>query len=517
MNSVVTGTSYVMVHVPDMVMNNGTTQTTERVVNPNSEYLKEAPKHLRSYEDALAYYPNQCYIGNITPEELEAVPFPWYDKKSDKPERYGHFGEIMPQDEFYLLLQISDEFELVKLEKGFIAATRERFSQNPIVTEHMLSRLQEGLSEEEISHLVKDEHAEPLLQGDKLIGCVKRAHDVDPNLSAHVMLENLVAKASGVLALAHGVKNSGLAPEDIDYVIDCCEEACGDMNQRGGGNFAKSLAEIVGLPNANGSDTRGFCAAPAHALVEAASYVQAKAFKHVAVCAGGCTAKLGMNGKDHVKKDMPILEDMLGGFCIVVSENDGKSPEIDLAHIGCHTVGTGSAPQAVISALVTEPLEKAGLTILDVDKYSPEMQNPDITKPAGAGNVPEANFKMIGALAVKKGWLEKKELLNFIKEHGLTGYAPTQGHIPSGVPYIGFARENILKGEMKRVMIIGKGSLFLGRLTNLFDGISFMLIPNSGEEAGEEGGVSKDSIRKLIAESLRDFAASLCASEEEKA
>lgn len=124
---------------------------------------------------------------------------------------------------------------------------------------------------------------------------------------------------------------------------------------------------------------------------------------------------------------------------------------------------------------------------------------------------------MIGALAVKKGWLEKKELLNFIKEHGLTGYAPTQGHIPSGVPYIGFARENILKGEMKRVMIIGKGSLFLGRLTNLFDGISFMLIPNSGEEAGEEGGVSKDSIRKLIAESLRDFAASLCASEEEKA
>ena len=24
---------------------------------------------------------------------------------------------------------------------------------------------------------------------------------------------------------------------------------------------------------------------------------------------GGCTAKLGMNGKDHVKKGLPILED----------------------------------------------------------------------------------------------------------------------------------------------------------------------------------------------------------------
>jgi hypothetical protein len=32
------------------------------------------------------------------------------------------------------------------------------------------------------------------------------------------------------------------------------------MNQRGGGNFAKSVAEIAGLPNTTGSDIRGFCA-----------------------------------------------------------------------------------------------------------------------------------------------------------------------------------------------------------------------------------------------------------------
>ena len=29
------------------------------------------------------------------------------------------------------------------------------------------------------------------------------------------------------------------------------------------------------------------------------------------------------------------------------------------------------------------------------------------------------------------------------KNMGLTGWAPTQGHIPSGVPYIGFAVEDI--------------------------------------------------------------------------
>lgn len=508
MNSVVKGTSYVMVHVPDMVMANGTTQTTEKIVNPESEYLKQLTSHLRSYEDVLAYYPNQTYIGNVTPDELAAVEFPWYDKKSPKADRYGKFGEIMPQEEFYLLMQICDDFDLVKLEKGFVAKNREALQKDPVVTEHMMSRLKEGLEKEDILKLVNEEHSEGLFIGDEVVGCVKRAHDIDVNLSAHVMLENLVAKASGVLALAHGVKNSGLAPEEIEYVVDCCEEACGDQNQRGGGNFAKSMAEIVGLTSATGSDTRGFCAAPSHAMVEAAALVKAGVYKAVAVCAGGCTAKLGMNGKDHVKKGLPILEDMLGGFCAVVCANDGVSPEIDLEHIGRHTVGTGSAPQAVISALVTDPLEKAGLSILDVDKFSPEMQNPDITKPAGAGDVPEANFKMIGALAVKKGWLDKKELANFIKEHGLSGFAPTQGHIPSGVPYLGFAREDILAGKKKRVMIIGKGSLFLGRLTNLFDGVSFMLIPNSGA-AEEESSVSKESIRKLIAESLRDFAKTL--------
>ena len=46
MNSVIKGASYVLVHTPDMVLYNGTTQTTERVVNPDSEYLK-ASSHWR--------------------------------------------------------------------------------------------------------------------------------------------------------------------------------------------------------------------------------------------------------------------------------------------------------------------------------------------------------------------------------------------------------------------------------------------------------------------------------------
>ena len=137
------------------------------------------------------------------------------------------------------------------------------------------------------------------------------------------------------------------------------------------------------------------------------------------------------------------------------------------------------------------------------------MQNPDITKPAGAGDVPQANYKMIGALGVKRGDLEKSELATFPAKHGLTGWAPTQGHIPSGVPYIGFARKDILEGKINRAMIIGKGSLFLGRMTNLFDGVSFIIEKNEGKK--QKAGVSEEQVKSLIAKAMKDFAASMLA------
>ncbi|MBQ1281116.1 MAG: glycine reductase, partial [Oscillospiraceae bacterium] len=336
----------------------------------------------------------------------------------------------------------------------------------------------------------------------------------DVNLSAHVMHENLVSKASSVLALLHGIKNAGIDKNDVEYVIDCAEEACGDMNQRGGGNFAKSAAEIAGLNAATGSDLSGFCAAPTHAVIEAASLVASGAYKTVVVTAGGCTAKLGMNGKDHIKKGLPILEDMIGGFSVVLTRDDGVSPEVNLQILGRHTVGTGSAPQAVISSLVTDPLDRVGLKVTDIDKFSPEMQNPDITKPAGAGDVPLANYKMIAALAVKRGELAKADLVKFTQERGYTGWAPTQGHIPSGVPAIGFAREEIMSGKHNRIMIIGKGSLFLGRMTNLFDGVSFVMQANSGEEKAA-AGIDEDQVKSMIAKAMREFAATLMAASEE--
>ena len=482
MNSVLKAAGYILAHTPDMVIHNGTTQTTERIVNPDSEYLKVLKDHIRTYDEVIKYPPNQAYIGNITPDELSKYEMPWYDKEVSSASKYGKFGEIISQEEFIGLMQICDVFDLVKLEKNFASLSKNLLSENKLISSDLLEKIKEGEQLDVIMAFIEEEHAQPLYNNGEVVGCVKNAHDVDANLSAHVLFENLVSKASCSFSIMNLLDKNNINKDDIDYVIDCCEEACGDMNQRGGGNFAKAAAEIAGLNNATGSDVRGFCAGPAHAMVHAAALVKSGTFKNVIVCAGGSTAKLGMNGKDHVKKGMPILEDMVAGFAVLVSENDGVSPEIRNDMVGRHNVGTGSSPQAVITSLVSEPLDKAGLKITDIDKYSAEMQNPDITKPAGAGDVPNSNYKMIGALAVKKGDLDRKELLSFIEKHGMVGWAPTQGHIPSGVPYLGFAREDIMNGKIRNAMIVGKGSLFLGRMTNLFDGISFVIEENQAKK-----------------------------------
>lgn len=510
MRSVIKGASYILAHTPDMVVQNGTTQTTERVVNPESEYLSNLPSHLRSFDDCLAYWPNQVYIGNKLPSDLEGVQFPYYDKKCDVTSRYGKYGQMMPEAELYLLMQAVDVFDLIELDADFVSAHKSELEANEAIDEGVMSRVKDGVSAEKVSSLIEDEGALGLYLDGRLVGCCKRAHEIDNNLSAEYMLENLASKATEVLSILEVVKKAGISKEDVDYVIDCCEEACGDENQRGGGNFAKASAEIAGLTNATGSDARGFCAGPTHAMIEAAALVASGAYKCVIVAAGGCTAKLGMNGKNHVEKGLPVLEDMLGGFAVVLTPDDGVNPYIDLGHLGRHTVGTGSAPQNVMQSLVYDPLEAAGLEVTDVDKYSPEMQNPDITKAGGAGDVPLANYKMIAALGVKKGQLDRKDIPAFAKDHGFIGWAPTQGHIPSGIPAIGVARDQILAGNWKRLMVIGKGSLFLGRLTNLFDGVSYMVCANDG--AGMESqGVSDEEVRGLVAKAMKDFAATLLA------
>lgn len=503
---VIKGASYILVNTPDIVINNGTTQTMEREANPDSDYLKKLKNSLRSFQEVVDYPPNQTYIGNITPEDLREIKRPWYQNNLNNCSRYGKFGEIMPEDEFYALLKLSDVFDLVILQDSFAAGIKDKLKEHPILKDK-LEKIGSGVPIDEIKNLVKNGTAEGLYINENLAGCVKRAHEKDPNLSAHIMLENLSVKASGVLALLNLVYKNNLDPGSVEYVIECSEEAIGDMNQRGGGNIAKACAEIAGFNNATGTDMRGFCAGPTHALITAAAYVKSGIYENVVVFGGGATAKLGMNGKDHVRKGIPALEDCLGGFAVLISKNDGVSPVLRTDIIGRHTVGDGASPQNVISSLVLNPLTKAGLKITDIDKYAPEMQTPDITESAGAGDVPTQNYKMIGALAVKAGQLDKKDLMNFVSSHGYPGFAPTQGHIPSGVPIIGHGIKKIMNGSMNNFMVIGKGSLFLGRMTNQFDGVSIVVEKNNGEK--ENSDISKDEIKIMIANKMEEFAKTL--------
>jgi hypothetical protein len=51
-------------------------------------------------------------------------------------------------------------------------------------------------------------------------------------------------------------------------------------------------------------------------------------------------------------------------------------------------------------------------------------------------------------------------------------------------------------------------------MTNLFDGVSFMVEANDGKK--EEAGVSEDAVKSLIAKAMKDFANTLLAQEEKK-
>lgn len=500
--------SYCLNHAPEIGSHYGGTPWEAFQSGHEQEYLQELPKHLQTYEQALHYAPNQTYIGGISYEEFESLKTPWNINPlpDEKSKRFGKFGELMPEDEFLGLISASDEFEIIWLEKNFAQVISEKLSNNPFITEEIVKRVMRPRNVHEISEIhneVKERGGLYLYYDNNPVGCVRSGHPTDQCLTAHVLLENLAGKASGVLALLHLLKNSGLNPGDLDFIIECSEEGAGDAGQRAGGNFAKAIAETAGCFNASGCDVRAFCAGPVDAMINAAAQVASGARKNIAVVAGGSVPKLYMNSRDHVKKNLTALEDCVGSFAVLLVPDDGNNPVMRLDVLGKHTVGAGGAPQAITSALTFEPLKAAGLSMLDVDKYAPELQNHEITEPAGAGNVPLANIKMIAALAVMKKEIEKPEMMNFIKNHGTIGFSHTQGHIPAGVPFIGHACEAIKSGSMKRAMIIGKGSLFLARLTNLADGASF-LIEAPEEKSNEVSSINKEDVKAIILEALSE-------------
>jgi hypothetical protein len=372
-------------------------------------------------------------------------------------------------------MRVADSFGLLVLEDRFAADVRAALAGRLWAGDE-LKHLDTGVSRDEIARHIATDEALPIEVNGEIVGCMQRAQDGDATLTAAVLMENLAAKATASAAVRHLLaENPRARREEIDYVISAGEEAVGDRYQRGGGNLAKAIGEEAGLVNSTGSDVKAFCCGPLHAFVMAAALVHAGVFRNVLVVGGGSVAKLGMKSPAHVEHDMPVLEDVLAGFAVLVGPHDGENPVIRLDAVGKHDVRCRSAAQEIAEALTVEPLRRIGRTLLDVDKYAVELHNPEVTEPAGGGNVPHTAYRLLAALAVRHGLIARDSIDEFERARGVIGFSPTQGHVASAVPYLGHAHRKLTNGEIRNAMFIAKGSLFLGRMTQMADGMSVVL------------------------------------------
>jgi betaine reductase len=318
----------------------------------------------------------------------------------------------------------------------------------------------------------------PLYAGGEIepVGWIANGHHEDESLSATVLLENLCGKVSAALSLQEiFAGNADLKKRDVDFVLGCSEEAVGDRYQRGGGNLAKAIAEFSGCDMASGFDIKDFCAAPIPAMVTAAALVQSGVAENIVVVGGSSLPKLGMKFLYHLEKNIPVLEDMQAAVAVWIGRDDGKGPIINLAGVGRHPVSAGASLDQQLKSLVVDPLNRLELGVPAIDKFVTELHNPEITLPANGGDVAERNYRMLGAVLVKAGKLAKSDLAAFMKEKGLPGYAPTQGHIASAMAYVPHAVQELTQGQFKRCFLFARASLFLGQMTQLSDGMSVML------------------------------------------
>jgi betaine reductase len=480
---VLRSSAFCLSHVPDLVRY-GSKPWRETARDPAQ--LARLASALRDDAAAVAYAPNQVFVGNLDPRDLLRRPRPWFERGDSAAPRRGPFGEVLDQESFLALLACADVLDppLFALAPDAVAVLADRLARHPLLARHRGARLAPAPERARVDTASED--ALPIRAGALEIGAFHRDARAegrdDPNLGARNLLEALCAKASGALALEWLLHRAGIPASDVDFVISCGEEAVGDRYQRGGGGMAKAIGELCGCTRASGMDVKNFCAGPASALVTAGALVAAGLFRCVAVVGGGSLAKLGMKFEALVARGMPILEDCLASMAFLVTPDDGRSPRLRLepGAVGVAPIGASGSDEAIYRSLVLAPLERLGLRFADVDRFAPELHNPEIMELAGSGDVAHKNYRAIAALAVLAGQLEKREMDAFVERVGMPGFAPTQGHVPSGVAYLGHAGEALRRRELRRVHVVSKASLFLGRCTELYDGVSFLLEENRG-------------------------------------
>ena len=468
---------FAVAHVPGLVLS-GSKPRRDIQAAGGAEVRAALCGALRSFEGAVGYPPHQVVLGTLAPEALREIPRPWHLQPVAGARPEGPGGVMIDELGFHAWLARADTARLVQFDETFAEEVRARAGNLQIST----------MGAADLRRAI-ERRAEPLyLGGHRLIGVVNPAHDEDESLAAPVLLENLAAKVTGALALRCLLDGAGEDPraaadEPVDYLIGCGEEAVGDRYQRGGGNLAKAMGELAGVRSAGAADIKAFCAGPLHGLLMAGALVASGVWRRVVVVAGGSLAKLGMKSRGHLVAGYPVLEDVIVGMAIDVVADDGRSPLLRIDTAAVHRIADGTAPHQMAQVLTAAPLRAAGLKLGDVDRYAVELHNPDITEPAGSGDVPARNYQMIAALAAQAGEIARSEVPAFAEAHGMPGFSPTQGHIASAVAYLHHAVAGLTQGSFSRVQLVAKGSLFLGRMTELADGVSILLERNPAGES----------------------------------
>jgi betaine reductase len=463
---VIRAARFVLAHVPDLVY--AGSKPRRELAARGGDLRGQIREHLRPFDAAVAYPPHQVMIGNLAPEDLREIPRPWHAHPATAALSAGPAGALVDEPTFYAWLARADAGRVVRFGDAYAAQL-----------EPLLGGAKIQTAPPDALRRAVAAGAEPLHDADdRWVGVVLPGHEQDDALAAPVLLENLATKVTGALALRR-LLDAAVGDEPVDFLLGCGEEAVGDRYQRGGGNLAKAIGELAGIRSAGGADVKAFCAGPVHALIVAGSLVASGVYRRVVVVAGGSLAKLGMKFPGHLASGYPILEDVLAGVAIDVVGDDGRSPLLSLDAAAVHKIGDGAAPHQMAAALSVAPLRARGLRLSDVDRFAVELHNPDITEPAGSGDVPTRNYQMLAALAMQAGEIGRDGIPAFVRSHGLPGFSPTQGHIPSAIPYLPHAIAGLTAGEFRRVQFIAKGSLFLGRMTEMADGASFLLERNA--------------------------------------
>ena len=122
-----------------------------------------------------------------------------------------------------------------------------------------------------------------------------------------------------------------------------------------------------------------------------------------------------MKFESHLKNGMPVLEDVLGSFAVILGQPKAGEPCLRLDSAAFHPVRGGASPQAMAEFLAEEPLARLGMKLTDVDRYAVELHNPEITTPSGSGDVPLTNYRTLAALAVMRGQIEKNQMADFVR------------------------------------------------------------------------------------------------------